>query len=156
IITQHINTPPVPPSFHNPAVSQVLERLILNLLAKTPDDRPENAAAVLKDLSTIAATATGLAPLMQAQDRKSFAQLAGCVFVGRDQEMSELQAALHETLSGRGQVVMLVGEAGSGKTRLAEQLATYSRMRGAQVLIGRCYEGDGAPAFWPWIEVLRA
>jgi len=156
IITHHINTPPVPPSFHNPAVSQVLERLILNLLAKPPDDRPENAAAVLKDLSTIAATAPVLASLVQAQDRTSFAQLTGGVFVGRDQEMSELQVALHETLSGRGQVVMLVGEAGSGKTRLAEQLATYSRMRGAHVLIGRCYEGDGAPAFWPWIEVLRA
>jgi tetratricopeptide (TPR) repeat protein len=93
---------------------------------------------------------------MPAQDRKSLARLIGGVFVGREQEMSELQGALHETISGQGQVVMLVGEAGSGKTRLAEQLATYSRIRGAQVLVGRCYEGEGAPAFWPWIQVVRA
>ena len=156
IITQHVNTPPVPPSWRNPATSQVLERLILRLLAKAPHDRPESAAAVLKELSAITATGPGVAESVAPKDSKSLARLAGGVFVGREQEMGELQAALRDALSGQGQLVMLVGEAGSGKTRLAEQLATYARIRGAQVLVGRCYEGDGAPAFWPWIEVVRA
>jgi eukaryotic-like serine/threonine-protein kinase len=156
IVTQHINTPPVLPSSHNPATSQMLEHLILRLLAKAPHDRPENAAAVLKELSAIMAAGPGPAQPAVLQDSKSLARLAGGVFVGREREMRELQEALHKTLSGRGQLVMLVGEAGSGKTRLAEQLATYARIRGAQVFMGRCYEGEGAPAFWPWIQVVRA
>jgi KaiC/GvpD/RAD55 family RecA-like ATPase len=48
-------------------------------------------------------------------------------------------------------VVLVAGEPGIGKTRLAEELATQATARGALVLWGRCWEGEGAPAFWPWI-----
>ena len=51
---------------------------------------------------------------------------------------------------------MVVGEPGIGKTRTSEELATYAKMRGAQVLWGRCYEGDGAPAYWPWVQIIRS
>ena len=51
---------------------------------------------------------------------------------------------------------MLVGEPGIGKTRIAEELATYAETRGAQVLWGRCYEGEGAPPYWPWVQPIRA
>ena len=53
-------------------------------------------------------------------------------------------------------MLLLVGEPGIGKTRTTEELATYARMRGAQVLWGRCYEGDGAPAYWPWVQIVRS
>lgn len=55
-----------------------------------------------------------------------------------------------------GGVALLVGEPGIGKTRMAEELLTYARMKGAQVATGRCYEGEGAPAYWPWIQVIRS
>jgi predicted ATPase len=48
------------------------------------------------------------------------------------------------------------GEAGIGKTRLAEQLADYAGSRGVEVLWSRCWEGGGAPAYWPWIQIIRA
>ncbi len=51
--------------------------------------------------------------------------------------------------------MLLAGEPGIGKTRTAEELARVARERGAQVLVGRCFEGEGAPAFWPWVQVLR-
>jgi len=51
---------------------------------------------------------------------------------------------------------MLVGEPGSGKTRMTEQLAIYARLCNAQVLTGSCYEGEGAPAFWPWLQIIRS
>ena len=44
-------------------------------------------------------------------------------FVGRQREMAELLAALDDALSGRGRLVMLVGEPGIGKTRIAQELA---------------------------------
>ena len=77
------------------------------------------------------------------------------VFVGREQAMGELRAALEHALAGRGQLVFLVGEPGIGKTRTAEELGALANRRGARVHGGRCYEGDGPPAFWPWVQVLR-
>jgi predicted ATP-dependent serine protease len=64
----------------------------------------------------------------------------GGVFVGRQREMSELRTALEDVWSGRGWLVMLVGEPGIGKTRTCQEFAEYARQRGATVLWGRCYE----------------
>ena len=76
-------------------------------------------------------------------------------FVGRRDETAELQDGLTRTLAGRGRVLLLVGEPGIGKSRLAENLLHDASDRGALVLIGHCYEWEGAPAYWPWIQVLR-
>ena len=156
IISQHINSPPVAPSWHNPEVPQALETLILRLLAKSPEERPESAAEVAKALAGIASSAPALADRAVPHDAKSLSRLAGGVFIGREQETKELRVALNETLAGKGHLFMLVGEPGSGKTRMTEQLATYARLCNAQVLTGRCYEGEGAPAFWPWLQIVRS
>ena len=47
---------------------------------------------------------------------------------------------------------MLVGEPGIGKTRTAQELETYSRMRGGRVIWGRAHEAAGAPAYRPWVQ----
>ena len=156
IISQHINSPPVAPSWHNPDVPQALETLILRLLAKTPEERPESATEVAKALAAIGSSAPTEAERAVHQDAKSLSRLAGGVFIGREQETKELRIALNETLSGHGHLFMLVGEPGSGKTRMTEQLATYARLCNAQVLTGSCYEGEGAPAFWPWLQIVRS
>ncbi len=70
--------------------------------------------------------------------------------------MGELKACLEDALSGRGRLVTLVGEPGIGKTRTALELATYAGLRQAQVLWGRCYEGEGAPPYWPWVQAIRS
>src|SRR6266545_1599132 len=46
-------------------------------------------------------------------------------------------------------------EPGIGKTRLAEEAARQAAAQGVQVAWGRCYEGEGAPAFWPWVQIAR-
>src|SRR5437667_324530 len=51
---------------------------------------------------------------------------------------------------------LVVGDAGIGKTRLVEELAREAAERGHLVLWGRCWEGEGAPPYWPWIQVIRA
>ena len=76
----------------------------------------------------------------------------GHVFVGRQREVAELRAALDDALAGRGRLVMLAGEPGIGKTRTAQELAVYAEQRGALVLWGWCYEGEGAPPYWPWVR----
>ncbi len=77
-------------------------------------------------------------------------------FVGRQREMRELKAALDDARGGRGRLVMLVGEPGIGKTRTAQELASYVETLSAQVWWGRCYEEEGAPPYWPWLQLLRS
>lgn len=76
--------------------------------------------------------------------------------IGRAHEMQVLEGVLEAAISGRAQVVLLVGEPGIGKTRLADELATSAAARGAIVAWGRAWEAGGAPDFWPWTEALRA
>jgi DNA-binding SARP family transcriptional activator len=77
-------------------------------------------------------------------------------FVGREAELAELTAGLAEAFAGRGRLFLLSGEPGIGKSRLAEELIGRARSRGGMVLVGRCWEAGGAPAYWPWVQSLRA
>jgi DNA-binding SARP family transcriptional activator len=77
-------------------------------------------------------------------------------FVGRERELRELVGGLDAALAGTGRLFLVSGEPGIGKSRLLEQLARCARQRGADVLVGRCWEAGGAPPYWPWVQVLRA
>src|SRR2546423_1719029 len=81
---------------------------------------------------------------------------SGRPFVGRTNELEELRAALDETAQGRGFVFLLSGEPGIGKTRLMQGLVRGAGERGWRVAAGRCWEEGGAPAYWPWIQAVRA
>src|ERR1700730_14385857 len=77
-------------------------------------------------------------------------------FVGRMRELDELNGGLEDALAGHGRLFLISGEPGIGKTRLAGQLATHASERHALVIWGRCWEGSGAPAYWPWIQIFRS
>jgi tetratricopeptide (TPR) repeat protein len=62
---------------------------------------------------------------------------------------------LEEAVKGKGRLFFLVGEPGIGKSRLADEVVRQARRRGVQVLVGRCWEAGGAPAYWPWVQSLR-
>ncbi|MCZ6866767.1 MAG: protein kinase, partial [Chloroflexi bacterium] len=154
IIGQHINTPPVAPMWHNSACPRPLESLILRLLAKDPSERPQSASDVLAALDGLDLTPNPA--VASSEEAEPLDSLAGGVFVGRQREMGELKSALEDALSGRGRLVTLVGEPGIGKTRTAQELATYAGLRSAQVLWGRCYEEQGMPPYWPWVQAIRS
>ncbi len=78
------------------------------------------------------------------------------LFVGRQQEMAQLTNALESAKKGRGQVLLLAASGGMGKTRLAQELAARAETDGVQAYWGRCLEEPGAPAFWPWRQLIRA
>ena len=161
IIGQHINTPPVAPTWHNSNCPRPLEALLLRLLAKNPDERPESATDVLTVLEGLELPGSGEVPSPSAltdsteQVSNVLDGVASGVFVGRQQEMGDLKASLEDVLSGRGRMMTLVGEPGIGKTRTSQELATYAGLRGAKVLWGRCYEDQGVPPYWPWVQAIR-
>jgi DNA-binding SARP family transcriptional activator len=75
---------------------------------------------------------------------------------GRRAELDAMQPIVAAAVGGVGGVVLVEGEPGVGKTRLVEELAGGARAAGATVVWGRCYEGQGAPTFWPWVQVVEA
>lgn len=82
-------------------------------------------------------------------------QVTQLPFVGRVRELRDLHTGFDEVLDGSGRIMLLEGEPGIGKTRLVEELAAHAADNGATVVWSRCYEGRGAPAFWPWTQVLH-
>lgn len=155
IIGQHINTPPVSPAWHRADLPPALESLILQLLEKDPNKRPESASAVLQALESIEAGkikegATGTRA--QAEN-----PLYRRVFVGREAELRQLQSAFDGAKSGQGALMMVVGEPGIGKTALCEQLSTYVALRGGRTLVGHCYEeGSLSLPYLAFVEALRS
>lgn len=94
-------------------------------------------------------------PALDAPDTSAPVSASGAAsgLIGRADECGVLERGLAAAAAGTGRVVLIGGEAGIGKTRLAEAFA--SEVTGALVLWGRCHETEGAPSFWPWREVLR-
>jgi tetratricopeptide (TPR) repeat protein len=70
--------------------------------------------------------------------------------------MADLRAALAEAAAGRGDLVLLTGEPGIGKTRLAATVGELAAADGYRVAWARGWDGGGAPAFWPWVQIVRA
>jgi hypothetical protein len=156
IIGRHLNSDPVAPSHHSPAVPAALDDLVADLLAKLPEDRPDSAARVRERLEAIRAAPPDAERPGDEAEENPLEGLAGGVFVGRAAELGELRAAADQALDGRGQLVLVGGEPGIGKTRTSEEVATYARVRGAKAHWGRCHEGEGAPAYWPWVQAIRS
>lgn len=73
---------------------------------------------------------------------------------GRSRELSALERALERAIAGTGGVVAITGEPGIGKTALARTAAALAAERDMPTVWGRGIE-DGAPAYWPWRQVLR-
>ena len=73
--------------------------------------------------------------------------------VGRERELGILRQHLDATISGHGNLVLIGGEAGIGKTALAETLCREAEEQGALVLVGRCYDLTETPPYGPWVEL---
>ena len=155
IIGQHLNTPPVAPTWHNPDVPPALEMLVLRLLEKGPTDRPSSVSEVMAALESIDVGALREAPLQEAPSGPDPTYRR--TFVGREAEIRQLHTAFDDAMSGRGSLVMVVGEPGLGKTSLCDQLGIYASIRGGTTLIGHCYEeGSLSLPYLAFVEAMRS
>jgi class 3 adenylate cyclase len=154
LIGQHLNATPLAPSWANPDVPPELEELILLLLAKVPEDRPGSAEEVLGGLRGVRSAPAPVAPQARPAPptpRQGFRT----PFVGRGRELGALKGAIDAGFSGRGSLVMVVGEPGIGKTRTTEEAGVYARLLGAHMLVGRCYESEAPLPYVPFVEAIR-
>ena len=74
---------------------------------------------------------------------------------GRDRERAQLRELLDDAIAGHGSLVLISGEAGIGKTTLADELINEAEERDCLVLSGGCYDLTTTPPYGPWSEALR-
>jgi tetratricopeptide (TPR) repeat protein len=163
IIFGHIHDYAVSPSRLNPKVPQALADCIMKLLEKEPGKRYQTASDLLEVLREVA---EGFLRETLVPSRKPSVVVPAprtpavkeVQLIDRVEEMGLLKGAVDRAVRGEGGVVFLYGEAGIGKTRLARELGAYARLRGMQVLYGRCpalFRMDGVPPYVLWNEVVK-
>jgi class 3 adenylate cyclase len=87
---------------------------------------------------------------------RAAALLARTPFAGRRDELERLERRLEAARSGTGGLAFVIGEPGIGKTRLLEEFTVRARSQGAQVLWGRCFEGELSRPFGPFAEAIAS
>ena len=97
------------------------------------------------------------APRSERPAERITASASGSGLVGRDREMSVLTSHLQALVStGTGALVLLSGEPGIGKTALLGALERQASRHGVRTFRGRSLAPSGAPAFWPWLQIIEA
>jgi hypothetical protein len=77
-------------------------------------------------------------------------------FVGRQADLAALGDVVDNAISGRGSLTLVCGEPGIGKTALVEAAARAAATKGVTVRWASCWESEGQPPYWPWLQVVRA
>ena len=123
----------------NPKVPRALDELIQRLLRKDPHDRYQLAEAVVTDLAAILeALNNGVrdpSVVIGAADRRC--TMTEPAFVARSDELTQVEALVERTRCGRGDIMLVEGESGSGKSRLLVEVAKQARRDGLWVLRGQ-------------------
>ncbi|MBI3268797.1 MAG: sigma 54-interacting transcriptional regulator [Planctomycetes bacterium] len=152
IIKKHIEERPRPPRALNTSCSEGLERVILRLLAKTPEERFQRAGDVIVALNRIA----GQEYELETKETKK-GYVLSAKFVGREKEFERLKALLREVERRAPTLpacVLVGGEAGIGKSRLTREFKVQCQLQKVLFAEGSSYE-QAEKAYGPFIEVLR-
>ena len=157
VVTQHLNTPPVAPTWHRPDCPPGLEALVLRLLEKDPANRPESAAEVAQLLAAIDLNV----PRPRFQSPKlqppaptpSTARPSSAV----RQSCASCRTPSTRRSPARARWSWSWASRASARRPSPSQLSTYVAMRGGRVLRGNCYEeGSLSLPYLPFIEAMRS
>ena len=142
----HLKAAPLPPSQFVDGIPPALDALTLQLLAKRPRDRLGHADAIAAALTDLGAEGGD----EHVEWPKPRPYLYRPDFVGRSEPLAELEQHLDDLRRRRGAIVLVGGESGVGKTRLAMELAHRAVTRKCVVLTGECVDVGARP-----LEALR-
>jgi len=123
--------------------------VVLRLLAASPQDRYVSANAVIAALNEALRSSYAL----ETRETAASYALQGR-FVGREKERESLLDAWRRAQDADAEIVLIAGERGVGKTRLAEEFGIQAALEGARFVVGHCVESGGG-SYQPWREILR-
>lgn len=137
IMQKHLKHVPEVPQVVNPDVPSYLSELTMKLLAKKQEERPQNALEVIRAL------VIGRGDYQVEQhEPQVFGDVWKPRFVGRTAELRQLQEAIYRLSTGTtGELVLVEGMEGSGRSRMIEQGLMYARQLGLPIYTGRCVPG---------------
>ena len=154
-ISQHLHAPVVPPRVLRPDLPRPLETVILRLLAKDPEQR---FASAVETSTALRASLSGQGEELEQEGGSAVAILNALSrgrLVARGVELAEARELWRRAQEGRGHCLLLSGEPGSGKTRLAREVIVQATLDGAVVLSGACYEYEATTPYLPFVEAFR-
>jgi predicted ATPase/predicted Ser/Thr protein kinase len=164
VAVKHISQIPADPREINSRISGGMNRLILRCLEKDPEKRYQNTEEFLLELAAIekslgiegAPEGPRLPPFLKAGQEE--AEPPRPVFVAREHELDRLMDSLKATLLGKGRVIFVTGEAGSGKTALIQEFCRRALESDADLVVadGKCNAQTGAgDPYLPFIEIMN-
>ena len=161
VVYQQLEEEPVAPGVLNSSVPMAVEQIVLRALSREAEDRYGSAGEMLRDIERfLQKIPPERAPSQEETPDEE--EIGGrrefhARLVGRGRELGRLRAAFDSLAEeGRGCTVLLSGEAGIGKTRLATDLIAYVRRQNGVALTGTCLYGyrEGSEPYLPFIEAI--
>ena len=158
LIYHQLNEEPQAPSARNPHLPRDLDRFILSLLDKLPENRGTSAERALADLERIRRRSQLTRLPGDPEEVTAAQEMRGSKFqprfVGRGPELEIFDGYRQALGDGGGRVVLLGGEAGVGKTRLLERLDSQARASGARTVWGTCFYGQALGGLMPILDAV--
>ncbi len=150
LLHQQAAAVPVSPCKINKEIPAVLEAITMKLLAKDPDLRYQSAGGLLYDINRYIKGDTGF--YIGGGDRKDRLTYR-TKLVGRKRETEEIAGLIRKAQQGKGSVCLIGGEAGSGKSRLVEELKNVYR-QDLSFLEARCLNHENKTPYQPFRDIL--
>lgn len=152
LMYQHVAAKPESPRSINAAVSPVLEKIVMKLLVKEPESRYQSAKGLLNDLSRFERGDNSFA--VGENDQKVRLDYHTRL-EGRETELNQLKKAVQHAAQGEGQFIFVSGEAGIGKTRLAQELRSYVYEQGGVLFESRLFNRGEKTPYQPFRDIIN-
>ncbi len=144
---------PHPPGSLNPDIPRIVDRIAIKLLEREPGDRYQSASGLIQDLDSFLSGSLDFEPgAIDRPPRPVFRS----VLVGRNNELEQLRRQYDKTMSGKGGIALITGAAGTGKSRLVEELKESILGRGGVFIGGKCRRDEMNHPYRPFREMLGA
>ncbi len=165
ILFNKLNEEPIYPSEYNPKIKKTLNEIVLKSIHHDKDQRWTSAEdfynALNSHLSELTTPQSSKKETgidfdfdIDEEDADGDTSLRE-VFIGRKKEFSKLVTAFQKAKNGNGQTVIIKGEAGVGKTSLANKFCAYAEYSDGWILSGACLYQEGMDAYLPFIDAIR-
>ncbi len=152
LLHQQAALTPLRPGKLNKEIPSVLDEIVMKLLMKDPEARYQSARGLMHDLQRYS---QGEREFIVAEQDQKIKLSYQTKLVGREAELAKVKEILGKTAGGQGSVCLISGEAGMGKSRLAEEIRGYVYQQNGLFLKGRCLNHENKAPYHPFKEILN-
>ncbi len=148
---------PSSPRKYNPNIPQILDKIIMKLLNKDPENRYQTAKGLISDLQKVVSGKIENEFEFELGRDDRFVRLDYHTrLIGRDNELATLKDSFASALRGNGGIVNIGGVAGAGKTRLAQELRDHLKLNDKLQVSGKFFAGANKEPYGPFKEALES